>query len=346
LGEGAYARVIKAIHNETGSEVAIKMISTGKLSFKDTERAHREVHIVSILNHPHIVKVFEIYNDTARKQIHLVQELLAGGDLLEYIIRNGPLPEVRAAKLLKGVLEATSYLHNLGYAHRDLKPENLVLDAEHKILKLIDFGFAKSKNDMYGLETPIGTPGWQASDVMRGEPYSLAVDMWSIGCIVYFTLFAVPPFSSKHEKLSEKVSELNELVRIGRYEFPANIPISLDAHHFISQLLEKDPNNRLTAVQALEHKWMQIEDPPEEMDQSIPTDVLNTQPRLINNTEKDILEHLFVDLHILPMSCRRLRESINLAIDRVRETAEDNQQKEVDADVGFVLPGVVVTDYK
>jgi len=326
LGEGTYARVIKAVHNQTGREVAIKVISMGKFSYKDTERAQREVHIVSILNHPNIVKVHEIYKDNVKKQIHLVQELAAGGDLLDYIIRNGPLSEVRASKLLKGALEGTRYLHNLGYAHRDLKPENLVLDAEHKILKLIDFGFAKSKNDMYGLETPIGTPGWQASDVMKGEPYSLAVDMWSIGCIVYFTLFAVPPFSSKQEKLNDKIHELNELVRIGAYEFPPSIPISADAQRYISRLLEKDPNTRMTAAQALEHKWMIIEEP--SLDESSHSQNDNSnQPRL-NNMEIDIL-----------------RESINLAIDRVRETAEENQQREADADVDFVLPRVVPSDY-
>jgi len=308
LGEGAYARVIKAVHNQTGKEVAIKMISTGKLSFKDTERAQREVHIVSILNHPHIIKVYEIYKDTDRKQIHLVQELAAGGDLLDFILRNGPLPELHAAKLLKGVLEATHYLHILGYAHRDLKPENLVLDADHKILKLIDFGFAKSKNDRYGLETPIGTPGWQASDVMRGEPYSLAVDMWSIGCIVYFTLFAVPPFSSNQKNLSEKVCELNELVRIGRYEFPSNIPISSIGHHFISKLLEKDPNTRMTAGQALEHKWITFEE----------------------NTTLDIAENS--TYHQIPFNENEkeiVRECIGLAIDRVRETAEEQVEKDV-----------------
>jgi len=312
LGQGAYAKVIKAIHNQSGREVAIKMISTSKLSFKDTERAQREVHIVSILNHPHIIKVYEIYKDTDRKQIHLVQELAAGGDLLEFILHNGPLSELRAAKLLRGALEATKYLHNLGYAHRDLKPENLVLDADHKILKLIDFGFAKSKNDRYGLETPIGTPGWQASDVMKGEPYSLAVDMWSIGCIVYFTIFGVPPFSSKQEKLCDKITELNEMVRIGRYELPSSIPISPSAHQFISRLLQKDPNTRMTAAQALEDKWMIFEE-------NVPTDVVEQNSSAyqiqLNDNEKEIV-----------------RECLGLAIDRARETSEEKMEREKSKD--------------
>jgi serine/threonine protein kinase len=304
LGEGAYARVVKAVHNQTAREVAIKMISTGKLSFQDTERAQREVHIVSILNHPHIIKVYEIYKDTDRKQFHIVQELAAGGDLLDFIFRNGPLPELVAAKLLKGVIQAIHYLHTLGYAHRDLKPENLVLDADHKILKIIDFGFAKSKYDRYGLETPIGTPGWQAYDVMRREPYSLAVDMWSIGCIVYFTLFAIPPFSSNQEQLSDKVTELRELVRIGRYEFPSTIPISKNAKEFISLLLEREPNSRMTAAQALEHYWMLFEESPEE---TTPMDMEDKTPKTDHESEIDKLQ---------------IRECIDLAINRVRETSE------------------------
>jgi len=322
LGEGAYARVIKASHKHTSKEVAIKMISTGKLSYKDQERAQREINIVSILNHPHIVKVQEIYIDRQRKQTCLVQELLAGGDLLDYIAANGPLPEADAAKLLKGVVEATQYLHGLGYAHRDLKPENLVLDSQHKILKLIDFGFAKSKNDMYGLETPIGTPGWQASDVMKGEPYSLSVDMWSIGCIVYFTLFAVPPFNSNNQVMDTKISELNELVKIGRYEFPSNIEISEDAKDFISKLLEKDPNVRMTASQALEHRWMK-----KGQVNPLSSSKNRNEPRLLNTREKD-----------------QMRQSINIAIDRIRETAEENAQKDADDEVP-ILPDVILSNY-
>jgi len=322
LGVGAYARVIKAKHKGTQQDVAIKMISTGKLSYKDKERAQREINIVSILNHPHIVKVSEIYIDRARQQTCLVQELLAGGDLLDYIVANGPLPEIEAAKLLKGVVEATQYLHGLGYAHRDLKPENLVLDAEHKTLKLIDFGFSKSKNDMYGLETPIGTPGWQASDVMKGEPYSLAVDMWSIGCIVYFTLFAVPPFNSKNGDMDSKVTELNELVKIGKYEYPSHIEISEDAQDFISRLLEKDPNVRMTASQALDHRWMK-----QDQINPLSSPHKKNEPRLLNTLEKD-----------------QVRQSLNIAIDHARETAEQNAQKEVDDDT-IVLEDVILSNY-
>jgi len=276
------------------------------LSFKDTERAQREVHIVTILNHPHIIKVYEIYKDNDRKQIHIVQELAAGGDLLDYIFRNGALPELRAAKLLKGVIHAIHYLHTLGWAHRDLKPENLVLTADHKNLKIIDFGFAKSKYDRYGLETPIGTPGWQAYDVMRREPYSLSVDMWSLGCIVYFTLFAIPPFSSKQEQMCDKVTELSELVRIGRYEFPSTIPISKNAKEFISRLLERDPNTRMTAAQALEDSWMIFE--PKEETTPMDIDLSNSLSQPSNpESDKDKLQ---------------IRECIDFAINGVRETSE------------------------
>jgi len=322
LGEGAYARVFKARHKVTGKEVAIKLISTGKLSYKDLERSKREINIVSVLDHPHIAKVYEIYVEKQRQQTCLVQELLGGGDLLEYIAQNGSLPETEAATLLKGALEATQYLHGLGYAHRDLKPENLVLDTDHKIVKLIDFGFSKSINDMYGLETPIGTPGWQASDVMRGEPYSLAVDMWSIGCIVYFTLFAVPPFTSKNKVMAARVSELNELVKIGKYEIPGNIEISKDAQDFLSKLLEKDPNIRMTATQALEHRWMRQEG------QHPLSQRRNELPHPLNKAEIVLL-----------------RESINIAIDHVRESAEEKAQNAVDEEVQVVIEDIDLSSY-
>uniref|UniRef100_A0A6B2L9R8 Protein kinase domain-containing protein n=1 Tax=Arcella intermedia TaxID=1963864 RepID=A0A6B2L9R8_9EUKA len=265
------------------------------------------------MNHPNITKVFEIYQDRTTKQTHIIQELLGGGNFLDFILNNGPLAEPEACKLLRGVLLAVQYMHSLGFAHRDLKPENLVLNTEHTVLKLIDFGFSKSKNDMYGLETPIGTPGWSSSDVMKGQPYSLAVDMWSIGCIVYFALFAVPPFNSDKTLLSEKVNELNQLVKIGTYTWPDNIEISETAKKFISRLLEKDPNVRMSATQALEHVWM--------TGKPLSTSQRKAEPKL-NTEEKELL-----------------RQTINSAIDRARESADETAQNEVDAEVGGLQLG-------
>jgi len=167
-----------------------------------------------------------------------------------------PLAEYETKSIVHEVLDSVAYLHGKGIAHRDIKPENIVFDKPrpHGVAKLIDFGFSKISSDEENnkslLMTPVGSIEWFAPEIISTlTSYGLSVDMWSVGCLVYFMLTKIPPFHSKtNEDIQMKTCK-------GNFSFPDNIDLSDEAMDFIKNLLVLKPEDRLTARGALEHKW-------------------------------------------------------------------------------------------
>jgi len=268
LGRGALSYVVVGQHNTLNTMHAIKLANLAKMNSKQKIRVQREIDINSVIAHENIVNVSEIYQ--TNDHISFIMELCTGGNLFDFVteINRRPLTEDQAKRNIQGVLEAIHYLHSLGIAHRDLKPENLVFDkiGEDAKLKIIDFGFAKSIHDIGGLATPLGTPGYYPKETIYAvedlkvgaiiNPYTPLVDMWSIGCIVYFMLFGIPPFDSNNPNSKDREIEINKEVIRARYKFPEDIVVSNEAKDFIARLLQKDAIKRMTAIEALNHRWM------------------------------------------------------------------------------------------
>jgi serine/threonine protein kinase len=252
LGTGSYSSVVLGTHNETKKQYAIKIIDKSQLTDTSSERLRREIEINKILDHPNIVKVYEVY--ITNEDVSFVMELLGGGELFERIAKKGAFPEDIARHHMKSLTQCIQYIHNKGIAHRDLKPENLLCDAAGNdcTIKICDFGFAK-RDTGNALETPLGTVAYVAPEVFNQEQYSKSVDMWSLGCILYFMLFGRPPFNSDND------DELEELVSEGKYSFPTSRPVSDDAKDLVSHLLDVNPLKRYSAAQILEHRWIKAE---------------------------------------------------------------------------------------
>uniref|UniRef100_A0A8C1Y137 Calcium/calmodulin-dependent protein kinase 1Db n=1 Tax=Cyprinus carpio TaxID=7962 RepID=A0A8C1Y137_CYPCA len=171
------------------------------------------------------------------------------------VLRKGFYTEQDASALIKQVLDAVNYLHSLGIVHRDLKPENLLYFNPHEESKIMisDFGLSKMEgvaNDI--MSTACGTPGYVAPEVLAQKPYSKAVDCWSIGVIAYILLCGYPPFYDEND------SKLFEQILRAEYEFdsPYWDDISDSAKDFINNLMQKDPEKRLTCEEALRHPWI------------------------------------------------------------------------------------------
>jgi len=306
LGEGSYsAAVVLALHRQTGQECAVKIIDRKKMSVADNERINREIDINGKISHPNIVQVFEIWR--SEEEVCIVMELMHGGELFDRITQSGQMLEADAKRCMKDLLEAVQYLHSLGIAHRDLKPENLLFESKepNSKLKLIDFGFAKRAYGPNVLETPVGTTAYAAPDIARLDQYTPAVDMWSIGCIFYFMLFSRPPFYSEDEQ------EMEQLVLRGMYQFPENVEISAEGKDLLSHLLEKKPEKRYSATQALNHAWL----------------IGAKRPSTSNKTKPVLSEE----------QVKSLRHLLNKAIDLQREDDDAHSllQQKVSA---FVLP--------
>lgn len=257
LGKGNFSIVYLGEHLESHTRVAIKKIV--KLGVKNKpEMLKNEVDILKKLEHPYIIKLYDIFE--TETELYLVMELVTGGELFDRIVEREQYSESDAKAVMRQLLSAIKYFHELGVVHRDLKPENLLLENERDDtnIKVTDFGLSRiflERDAPEMMKTACGTPGYVAPEVLDCKGYDKEVDMWSAGVILYILLCGYPPFFSETEP------ELFELIMKVKYEFHPKYwgHISDDAKDLISRLLLKDPKKRLTAVQALEHPWFKGE---------------------------------------------------------------------------------------
>mmetsp|Transcript_23609 Transcript_23609/g.23355 ORF Transcript_23609/g.23355 Transcript_23609/m.23355 type:complete len:282 (+) Transcript_23609:19-864(+) len=246
LGSGAYGKVMKAVNLNSNQTVAIKMIQ--KIRVKDYKTFNKELAILSIMDHPNIVKVLETYE--TERICYLVMELCEGGELFDRIIQEKKLSEANAAFVMRKLFSALSYCHDQGICHRDLKPENLmfVTKSPDSDIKLIDFGLAKDITEHSVMHSLNGTPYYIAPEVLSGS-YSHEIDCWSLGVIMYVMLSGTPPFNGKNNE------EILMKVYNGSYSFRPRAfqMVSEMAKDLISRLLVKDPELRYTARDAFNH---------------------------------------------------------------------------------------------
>ena len=255
LGEGSYGKVYLVKHRIlTSSLRAMKEI---KKSSKDISKEAEsdilnEINILKKLDHPNIVKIFEFYNQP--DSFFLVTELCKEGELFKQIIKVAPFDEGFTAYIMYQILSCMFYCHSMGIIHRDLKPENILIESKERNgylrIKIIDFGTAKIFEKGKIERKVIGSCYYIAPEVLL-KNYNEKCDLWSCGVIMYILLSARPPFGGKND------SEIIQKIRVGSYELtqdPWN-KISKDAKNLISLLLTKDPSQRISAEDALNHVW-------------------------------------------------------------------------------------------
>eukprot|EP00440_Ansanella_granifera_P010948 gb/GFBE01011872.1/.p1 GENE.gb/GFBE01011872.1/~~gb/GFBE01011872.1/.p1 ORF type:complete len:500 (+),score=152.57 gb/GFBE01011872.1/:1-1500(+) len=257
LGEGSYGYVCRGKSKGTGATRAIKTIAKGQM--KNLERFKQEIAIMKMMDHPNIIKLFESFED--HRNIYLVMELCAGGELFDRIIDAGCFTEAIAATLMQQIIRAIYYIHQNHVTHRDLKPENFLFvskeaNLEKNYLKIIDFGLSCKFTDGQPLQTKAGTPYYVAPQVLQGK-YDQAADLWSCGVIMYVLLCGYPPFHGDSD------SEVLAKVRLGNFTFnPADWKnVSDDAKTLIRNLLKMNPKDRFTAEQSLNHVWIKNKAP-------------------------------------------------------------------------------------
>jgi len=239
---------------ETSDQFAIKVLKrrSGVSMSEEDEKILNEVSILQSLRHYHVVKLHDFLEESSH--FYMVMELMGGGDLFERIVTKEMYTEKDARELAKALLSAVDYIHSRGVAHRDLKPQNLLLKTRENdtYVKVGDFGFAKRVHTPKSLFTRCGTPTYVAPEILKGHPYDQAIDMWSVGVIIYVALVGYPPFLEQDQRI------MLDKIRHGKYEFFEEdwSAISEQARGLIRRLLVVDPDNRWSASQALHHEWI------------------------------------------------------------------------------------------
>uniref|UniRef100_A0A3B4DK12 Serine/threonine-protein kinase DCLK2 n=1 Tax=Pygocentrus nattereri TaxID=42514 RepID=A0A3B4DK12_PYGNA len=252
IGDGNFAVVRECVERSTGREYALKIINKGKCRGKE-HMIQNEVSILRRVKHPNIVLLIEemdTYNE-----LYLVMELVKGGDLFDAITSTNKYTERDASGMLYNLASAIKYLHSLNIVHRDIKPENLLV-YEHqdgsKSLKLGDFGLATVVDGP--LYTVCGTPTYVAPEIIAESGYGLKVDIWAAGVITYILLCGFPPFRGS----TEDQEALFDQILMGQLDFP--LPywdnVSDSAKELITCMLQVEVNQRYTALQVLDHPWV------------------------------------------------------------------------------------------
>ena len=254
LGEGASAIVRKGIKRDSGESFAIKIIDKSSLGETELESLYNELKIMSIIDHPNIVRVYEYYE--CHDVVFIVMEYMQGGELFDRIVEYEHYTEKQAVETFRPIVDAVRYCHALGIVHRDLKPENLLYASsdELSLIKVSDFGFAKFliPKAQEKLFTACGTPSYVSPEIIESKGYDNKVDCWSLGVILYVMLCGFPPF------YADDNNTLFNYIKTAEFEFhsPYWDNVSDNAKDLIRKLLVVKPENRLSTEDILKHPWL------------------------------------------------------------------------------------------
>lgn len=252
VGSGTYGKVYKVLHLATNSLRAMKVVKIETLTYQDDDKTFlKEIEVLSILNHPNIIKLYEYYVDDVH--YYFITDFAEGGELYDKIYEIKNYQESDSASIMEQLLSAVSYMHSKNIVHRDIKPENILLETKTTgdlSIKIIDFGTANFFENDTKLRLKVGTPYYIAPEVLKKE-YSYKCDIWSCGVIMYILLSGNPPFDGSDDE------EILNKVLLGGFTFGKEFNnVSDDAKELIKKLLTYDSKKRISAEEALQHNWI------------------------------------------------------------------------------------------
>ncbi|XP_051904500.1 serine/threonine-protein kinase BRSK1 isoform X1 [Hippocampus zosterae] len=307
LGKGQTGLVKLGVHCITGQKVAIKIVNREKLSESVLMKVEREIAILKLIEHPHVLKLHDVYENN--KYLYLVLEHVSGGELFDYLVKKGRLTPKEARKFFRQIISALDFCHSYSICHRDLKPENLLLDEKNNI-RIADFGMASLQVGDSLLETSCGSPHYACPEVIKGEKYDgRRADVWSCGVILFALLVGALPFD--HDNLRQ----LLEKVKSGVFHMPHFIPP--DCQALLKGMIEVNPDKRLTLEAIQSHAWYQSGRNEPCPEQPPPRRVCVTRVLSLTDLDPDVLESMY------SLGC--FRDRVKLTRDLTSE--EENQEK-------------------
>ncbi|ROT36841.1 Pkinase-domain-containing protein [Sodiomyces alkalinus F11] len=260
LGKGHFAEVFLCVEKSTGQRYAVKVFTKtpGMEERTKQDGLQQEIAVLMGVSHPNVLCLKDTFNE--RNAVYLVLELASEGELFNFIVQKQKLTENETRKLFIQLFQGVKYLHERNIVHRDIKPENILMVDKDLRVKLADFGLAKIIGEESFTTTLCGTPSYVAPEILadsKHRKYTKAVDVWSLGVVLYICLCGFPPFSD--ELFSKDFPyTLSQQIRSGRFDYPSPYWDSVGdpALDLIDSMLVVDPERRYTIDQCLAHPWV------------------------------------------------------------------------------------------
>lgn len=291
VGKGAFGEVWKVTHKVTNISYVIKVIDKMYIiEQKMVEQINREIEIMYKIDHPHLVKLVNHFEDDSN--FYLILHFASKGQLYRLLNKVNRFDQRNAAQYIREVIEGIRYLHSFDppIIHRDIKPENILLDENNRI-KVADFGWSNFGNTEEHRTTYCGTPDYLSPEMVKREGHGTSVDVWSIGVLLFELLAGYAPFSGHSQE--EKFLNIKKLKINWPNDFP---PI---AKNLVSKILKLNPKERLTFDEMLNHTWFE-KNPP-------------IKPVLLKapQTQKELLES-----HLVSVRPENVSDQISKIVDR------------------------------
>ncbi|KAE8676549.1 Mitogen-activated protein kinase kinase kinase YODA [Hibiscus syriacus] len=250
-GRGTFGHVYLGFNSENRQMCAIKevrLVSDDRTSKESLKQLNQEINLLSRLSHPNIVRYYG--SEPGEEELSIYLEYVSGGSIHKLLQEYGSLKEPVNENYTRQILSGLAYLHGRNTVHRDIKGANILVDPTGEI-KLADSGMAKHITDCGAMLSFKGSPYWMAPEVvMNTNGYNLAVDIWSLGCTILEMTTSKPP-SNQYEGVAA-------IFKIGNSTDMPEIPdhLSSEAKSFIRLCLQREPSTRPTALQLLDHPFI------------------------------------------------------------------------------------------
>ncbi|RAL06283.1 CAMK family serine/threonine-protein kinase [Aspergillus ibericus CBS 121593] len=260
LGKGHFATVYLCVERATGTRYAVKVFEkrSGDSQRSQIDTMQQEIGVLMGVSHPNLLCLKDTFDES--DGVYLVLELAPEGELFSLIVSETKLSESDTRHIFLQLFEGLKYLHERDIVHRDIKPENILVTDKSLTVKLADFGLAKIIGEDSFTTTLCGTPSYVAPEILEGShrrKYTKAVDVWSLGVVLYICLCGFPPFSDELYT-PERPFTLAQQIKHGRFDYPSPYwdTVSDPALDLIDRMLTINVNDRITVDGCLEHPWV------------------------------------------------------------------------------------------
>ena len=242
LNEGSYGKIYLVEKKDTKNLYALKSIKIFGIDRYNKVSILNEIRILLINNNDYLLKCYDIF--IHNKKLCIITEYIDGGDLDNYVKKN-KLKEDEIIKIFLKICVGINSLHNNNIIHRDIKPANILITKNGEI-KVCDFGICKFLDYNKVTNTSIGTPYFMSPEQMNVQYYDYKIDVWGIGCVLYYLLYNKYPFNGANmHQLKYNIRTQNPFINMhAKLKFISNNN-RFRIEQILKEMFEKNKQKRM-----------------------------------------------------------------------------------------------------